>query len=284
MEWYKKLIPSRIRTSGSHRRVPEGVWEKCDSCHALLYQTEFKKNLYVCPKCEHAKRLGARQRLDLFLDEKGRQEIATGIESVDFLKFKDRKKYRDRLNEMKKVTKEEEALIAMSGALNEKTVVAVAFEFSFIGGSMGAVVGERFRRATETAIEKKCALICFSASGGARMQESLVSLFQMSKTAAVLTRLSEQRLPFVSVLLDPTMGGVSASLAMLGDVIMAEPKALIGFAGPRIIKQTVGEELPQNFQMSEFLLEHGGIDMVVKRDQLRDRISNVIDLLDAGKS
>lgn len=284
MEWYKKLIPSRIRTSGSRRRVPEGVWENCEACHAMLYQTEFKKNLYVCPKCGHARRLSARQRLDIFLDEAGRHEIAAEVGPVDFLKFKDRKKYRDRLSEMKKATKEKDALVVMSGTLNDKKVVAAAFEFAFIGGSMGAVVGERFRRATETAIDQKCALVCFAASGGARMQESLVSLFQMSKTAAVLERLSAQRLPFISVLLNPTMGGVSASLAMLGDVIVAEPKALIGFAGPRIIKQTVQQELPQNFQMSEFLLEHGGIDMVVRRDQLRDRISNLVEILDCHTS
>ncbi len=279
MKWYEKLIPSRIRTSSTRRRVPEGLWEKCGQCSATLYRTEFEKNLYVCPKCDYAKRLSARQRLDIFLDPKGRNEIAATVKPVDFLKFKDRKKYRDRLIEMKKLTNEDDAVVVMSGTVQGQAVVAIAFEFGFIGGSMGAVVGERIRRAIDTAIKKRCAVICFSSSGGARMQESLVSLFQMSKTAAALTRLSRHRLPFVSVLLDPTMGGVSASIAMLGDVIMAEPKALIGFAGPRIIKQTVGEDLPPQFQLSEFLLEHGGIDMVVQRNQLRDRIANIIALL-----
>ena len=279
MSWYKKLIPSRIRTSSTSRRVPEGLWTKCDQCSAVVYQPELEKSLYVCAQCGFHMRISARTRLDIFLDTKGQHEIGQDIHPVDFLKFKDKIRYKDRLSVAQKNTGESDALVVMVGALNGKPIVAVAFEFAFIGGSMGAVVGERFKLAVEHCLSNHMPLVCFSSSGGARMQEALVSLFQMSKVSIMLARLSEQKLPFISVLLDPTMGGVSASLAMLGDVIIAEPKALIGFAGPRVIKQTVREDLPEGFQRSEFLLEHGAIDMIVSRSELRERISNILGLL-----
>ncbi len=279
MGWYKKLIPSRIRKSTATRRVPEGLWQKCDACGAMLYKPELEQNLYVCSKCHHMTRISARKRLDTFLDPDGRKELGTQIKPLDFLKFKDRIKYNDRLSQAQKQTGENDALIIMEGKLLGRLLVVAAFEFSFIGGSMGAVVGERFRRAVDHCIAKKLPLVCFATSGGARMQESLVSLFQMSKSAAMLEKLSAHRLPFISVLTDPTMGGVSASLAMLGDVIIAEPGALLGFAGPRVIKQTVRENLPEGFQRSEFLLEHGAIDMIVPRHELKDRIGSILSLL-----
>lgn len=280
MSWFENLLPSRIRTEGgSKKTVPEGLWTKCPSCDAVLYRAEMERNSDVCPKCDHHNRIGARRRLDLFLDSDGREEIAVGLESGDPLKFKDSKKYRDRVAAAQKSSEERDALVVMRGQLKGKDVVAAAFEFSFMGGSMGSVVGEKFVRAANAAIERHAPLVCFSASGGARMQESLFSLMQMAKTSAALNRLGKRGLPFISVMTDPTMGGVSASLAMLGDVNVAEPNALIGFAGPRVIEQTVREKLPEGFQRSEFLLEHGAIDMIVDRREMRDRLSNVLDMM-----
>jgi len=274
------LVPSKIRTVGGNKRtVPEGLWVKCDGCSAVLYRSELERNLDVCPKCSHHLRIGARQRLEMFLDEGSYEEIAATLEPVDVLKFKDSKKYRDRLTVAQKSTGEKDALVAMRGDLGDLPVVAVAFEFRFMGGSMGSVVGERFVRAAQVSLEERRPLICFSASGGARMQEALFSLMQMAKSSAVLARLSEAGIPYISVLTDPTMGGVSASLAMLGDINIAEPKALIGFAGPRVIEQTVRETLPEGFQRSEFLLEHGAIDMIVDRRELRDRIACLLGIL-----
>jgi len=284
MSWFSKLVPSKIRTVGGNKRtVPEGLWVKCDGCSAVLYRSELERNLDVCPKCSHHLRIGARQRLEMFLDEGSYEEIAATLEPVDVLKFKDSKKYRDRLTVAQKSTGEKDALVAMRGDLGDLPVVAVAFEFRFMGGSMGSVVGERFVRAAQVSLEERRPLICFSASGGARMQEALFSLMQMAKSSAVLARLSEAGIPYISVLTDPTMGGVSASLAMLGDINIAEPKALIGFAGPRVIEQTVRETLPEGFQRSEFLLEHGAIDMIVDRRELRDRIACLLGIL-TGRS
>ncbi len=280
MSWFSKLMPSKIRTVGGNKRtVPEGLWIKCDGCGVVLYRSELERNLDVCPKCSHHLRIGARRRLDIFLDEESRKEIATGLEPVDVLKFKDSKKYRDRLNTAQKVTGEKDALVAMQGELEGLPVVVVAFEFKFMGGSMGAVVGERFVRAAELSLKERRPLICFSASGGARMQEALFSLMQMAKTSAALGRLADAGIPYISVLTDPTMGGVSASFAMLGDINIAEPKALIGFAGPRVIEQTVRETLPEGFQRSEFLLEHGAIDMIVDRREMRAKISNLLTMM-----
>ena len=280
MSWFSKLVPSKIRTvGGTKRTVPEGLWIKCDGCSAVLYRSELERNFDVCPKCSHHMRIPARLRLEMFLDDGSAQEIDAGLEPVDVLKFKDSKTYRDRLTTAQKITDEKDALISMQGTLNGLPVVAVAFEFKFMGGSMGAVVGERFVRAAELCLEKGCPLVCFSASGGARMQEALFSLMQMAKTSAVLARLSEAGIPYISVLTDPTMGGVSASFAMLGDINIAEPRALIGFAGPRVIEQTVRETLPEGFQRSEFLLEHGAIDMIVDRREMSDRIANLIAIL-----
>jgi acetyl-CoA carboxylase carboxyl transferase subunit beta len=280
MNWFSKLMPSKIRTVGGNKRtVPEGLWIKCDGCGVVLYRSELERNLDVCPKCSHHIRIGGRRRLEIFLDEESRKEIATGLEPVDVLKFKDSKKYRDRLNTAQKVTGEKDALVAMQGELEGLPVVAVAFEFKFMGGSMGAVVGERFVRAAELSMKERRPLICFSASGGARMQEALFSLMQMAKTSAALGRLADAGIPYISVLTDPTMGGVSASFAMLGDVNIAEPKALIGFAGPRVIEQTVRETLPEGFQRSEFLLEHGAIDMIVDRREMRAKISNLLKIM-----
>ena len=280
MSWFEKLIPSRIRTEvASKKGVPEGLWTKCPSCEAVLYRNELERNGDVCPKCDHHMRINARRRLDLFLDAEGRVEIAENLESADPLKFKDSKKYRDRVVSAQKATGEKDALIVMRGTLHNNPVVAAAFEFSFMGGSMGSVVGERFVRAVNAALENNCPLVCFATSGGARMQESLFSLMQMAKTSAALNRLSKRGLPFISVLTDPTMGGVSASFAMLGDLNVAEPNALIGFAGPRVIEQTVREKLPEGFQHSEFLLEKGAIDMIVDRREMRDRLSNVLMML-----
>ena len=280
MSWFKKILPSRIKTNGKSRRtVPEGIWTKCKSCNAVLYRAELDRNQEVCPKCNHHMRIGARIRLESFLDEDNREEIGVEIKPVDILKFRDSKKYKDRLSQSQKQTGEDDALIAMSGKLKGLPVVACAFEFDFMGGSMGSVVGERFVRAVEVAIDLNSSLICFSTSGGARMQEALFSLMQMAKTAAALTVLRKNKLPYISVLVDPTMGGVSASLASLGDINIAEPNALIGFAGPRVIKQTVRETLPAGFQRSEFLLEHGDIDMIIDRRELRDRISKLLSIL-----
>jgi len=274
--WLEKIVPSLVRSEKKRSNIPEGLWKKCPKCESVLYRPELEKNLNVCPKCDHHMRLNARRRLELFLDENNRQELATDVEPIDRLKFKDSKKYKDRLSAAQKNTGEKDALIAMRGELEGLPVVAVAFEFSFMGGSMGAVVGERFVRAANIALEENIPLICFSASGGARMQEALFSLFQMAKTSAILEKLRLQGTPYISVLTDPVYGGVSASLAMLGDLNVAEPKALMGFAGPRVIEQTVREKLPEGFQRSEFLLEHGQVDMIINRGEMRSRLSRIL--------
>lgn len=278
--WFEKLIPDRIRIDSSTKRtVPEGVWAKCPGCSAILYRAELERNLEVCPKCGHHNRLSARRRLEAFLDADCREEIGADLESLDPLKFKDLKKYKDRLAAAQKQSSEKEALIVMRGRLKDAPIVAAAFEFGFMGGSMGSVVGERFVRGVEAAIEHEAPYVCFSASGGARMQESLFSLMQMAKTSAALARMRERSLPFISVMTDPTMGGVSASLAMLGDINVAEPNALIGFAGPRVIEQTVREQLPEGFQRSEFLLDKGALDMIIDRRDLRERLADLLALL-----
>lgn len=269
-------MPSRISTEKRTRSVPEGVWIKCPSCDAHLYRNELERNLHVCPKCGHHMRIGARRRLEFFLDPDSIQEIAPGLEPVDPLKFKDSKRYRDRISQAQKATGEKDALVAASGTLLGRDVVVCAFEFGFMGGSMGSVVGERFTRAARFSAENGAPLISFSASGGARMQEALFSLLQMAKTSAALAVLGEKRIPFISVLTDPTTGGVSASLAMLGDINVAEPRALIGFAGPRVIEQTVRQKLPEGFQRSEFLLDHGAIDMIVDRRRMREELADLI--------
>ena len=280
MSWFDKLIPSRIRTEGGTKKaVPEGLWAKCPGCSAVLYRAELERNMEVCPKCGHHNRIGARRRLELFLDDEGREELGAGLESGDPLKFKDSKKYKDRLTAAQKATGEKEALITMRGQLKGMDVVATAFEFSFMGGSMGSVVGERFVRGANASLERKIPLVCFAASGGARMQESLFSLMQMAKTSAAIQRLNRSGIPFISVMTDPTMGGVSASLAMLGDLNIGEPGALIGFAGPRVIEQTVREKLPEGFQRSEFLLEHGAIDLIIDRREMRDRLASILTML-----
>jgi acetyl-CoA carboxylase carboxyl transferase subunit beta len=276
MTWFEKIMPSRIKTERRTRSVPEGLWMKCSACDAVLYRAELERNLHVCPKCGHHMRIGARDRLETFLDPEGQVELAQNIEPEDPLKFRDTKKYRDRVQQAQKTTQEKDALIVMSGLLQGQPVVVCAFEFSFLGGSMGSVVGERFVRAAEHCIEHRKPLICFSASGGARMQEALLSLLQMAKTSSALARMAKARLPYISVLTDPTTGGVSASLAMLGDVNIGEPKALIGFAGARVIQQTVRETLPEGFQRSEFLLEKGALDMIVDRSDMRDRIAGLL--------
>lgn len=277
MSWFKKLLPSRIRTGTSTKKgVPEGLWSKCDNCNAVLYRSELEKNLEICPKCDYHIRISARKRLDYFLDINTGIEIGADIGPEDKLKFRDLKKYKDRLYTAQNETGEKEALIVMRGELCSLPIVAVAFEYGFIGGSMGAAVGERFVRAVNTSIELRIPLVCFSASGGARMQEALISLMQMAKVSAALAQLSERGIPYISVLTDPTMGGVSASLAMLGDIIIAEPNALIGFAGPRVIEQTVREKLPEGFQRSEFLLKHGAIDMILHRSELRMGIGRLL--------
>ena len=277
MNWFKKLVPSiNTEARASRRSVPEGLWTKCEECNSVLYRAEVERNLYVCPKCGHHMRLTARQRLDAFLDPGSGSEIGENVEPVDVLRFRDSKKYKDRISAAQKATGEKDALVAMKGRLKGMRIVACAFEFNFMGGSMGSVVGERFTRAAATALEEGIPLVCFSASGGARMQEALISLMQMAKTSAVLARLAQQGIPFISVMTDPTMGGVSASLAMLGDVNVAEPKALIGFAGPRVIEQTVRETLPEGFQRSEFLVDHGAVDMVIDRREMRDRLAGLL--------
>ncbi len=277
MTWLKKLLPSKVSSlKQGKKEVPEGVWTKCEKCNSVLYRAEVERSLEVCPKCEHHMAIAARVRLKAFLDSGSAREIASDITAQDPLRFRDTKKYKDRLLAAQKKTGEKEALLVMSGRLNGMDVVAAAFNFDFIGGSMGVAVGERFKQAVHTAIEKHVPFICFSTSGGARMQEGLFSLMQMAKTSAVLARLAREKLPYISVLTNPTMGGVSASLAMLGDLTIAEPDALIGFAGPRVIEQTVNETLPEGFQRSEFLLEHGAVDMVVNRRQMRDKVSQLL--------
>ncbi|SDU01507.1 acetyl-CoA carboxylase, carboxyltransferase subunit beta [Halopseudomonas salegens] len=276
-----KLIPSIVRSEAQKSSVPEGLWRKCPSCDAVLYRPELEKNLDVCMKCDHHLRIDARRRLDLFLDPEGRKEIAGELEPIDKLKFRDTKKYKDRLSAAQKSTGEKDALVVMQGALKSMPVVASAFEFNFMGGSMGSVVGARFVRGAEAALEQRIPYVCFSASGGARMQEALFSLMQMAKTSAALARLREEGIPFISVMTDPVYGGVSASLAMLGDLNVAEPNALIGFAGPRVIEQTVREKLPAGFQRSEFLLDHGALDLIVPRYEMRDRLASALAMLTA---
>ncbi len=280
MSWFDKLVPPKIKSQGLKKgSVPEGLWKKCPACGTVLYNAEIESNLDVCPKCVYHMRISARRRLDTFLDPKPRTEIGAALSPVDPLKFRDTKKYRDRLAEAQQATGERDALVVMQGALKSMPLVVAAFEFAFMGGSMGAVVGERFVRGVNVCLEKKIPLVCFSASGGARMQEALMSLMQMAKTSAALTRMGEAGIPFISVLTDPTMGGVSASLAMLGDLVVAEPRALIGFAGPRVIEQTVREKLPEGFQRSEFLLEHGAIDLIIDRRDMRDKLGNLLTML-----
>ena len=281
MSWLQKLLPPKIKRDGggAKKNVPEGLWSKCDSCEAVLYRSDLETNHYVCPKCSHHNRISARERLDYVLDLEGRYEIGAEVTPVDALKFKDSRKYPERLEEARTSTEEEDALVVMQGSIKTLPVVAAAFEFRFLGGSMGSVVGERFVRGVQVCLEQRMPFICFSASGGARMQEGLLSLLQMSKTCAALSMLAKERLPFISVLTDPTMGGVSASFAFVGDVVIAEPGALIGFAGPRVIEQTVRETLPEGFQRAEFLLEHGAIDMIVDRRQMRDRLASLLHLL-----
>jgi acetyl-CoA carboxylase carboxyl transferase subunit beta len=279
MSWFEKIMPSRIKTERRTRSVPEGLWIKCPACDAVLYRAELERNLYVCPKCSHHMRIGGRERLEGFLDPGPTEEIGARISPEDPLKFRDSKRYKDRLVQAQKATGERDALIVLAGHLQGLPIVACAFEFQFLGGSMGSVVGERFKRAVDHCIEHRKPFVCFCSSGGARMQEALYSLMQMAKTAAALSRLAQAHLPYISVMTDPTTGGVSASLAMLGDLNIAEPRALIGFAGPRVIQQTVRETLPEGFQRSEFLLEHGVLDMIVDRRDMRDRIGGVLRML-----
>jgi acetyl-CoA carboxylase carboxyl transferase subunit beta len=279
MSWFDKLMPSRIRTEQRSRSVPEGLWVKCPACSAQLYRAELKRNLSVCPKCGHHLRINARERLESFLDIDSAHEIAADLEPRDPLRFKDTRRYRDRLTDYQKRTGERDALIVMAGSLKSIPLVAAAFEFRFMGGSMGSVVGERFVRGVQFCIENKRPFVCFSASGGARMQEALFSLLQMSKTSAAIAALGEAGLPYISVMTDPTMGGVSASIAMLGDVNIAEPGSLIGFAGPRVIEQTVKETLPEGFQRAEFLLAKGALDMIVDRRNARDEIAAILSKL-----
>jgi len=279
MSWFEKLIPLRIRTditTKKKRSIPEGLWHKCPACSAVLYRADLERNKDVCPKCGHHGRIGGRKRLDMFLDQEPRTEIAENVVPKDILKFVDSKKYKDRLAAAQKASEEKDALIVIKGQVHGVPLVAAAFDFTFMGGSMGSVVGERFVQAANECLREKIPLVVFSASGGARMQEALFSLMQMAKTSAVLTKLSEDNIPFISVLTDPTMGGVSASFAMLGDVIIAEPRALIGFAGPRVIEQTVGEKLPEGFQRSEFLIEKGAIDRIIPRQNLRCEIADLL--------
>lgn len=281
MSWLEKIMP-RIRTTNTNttkRTVPEGLWTKCDGCSAVLFRADLERNLDVCPKCSHHMRIGARRRLSVFLDKDTGSEIGENLEPDDALKFKDSKKYKDRLLQAQKATGEKDALIVMRGKVNGLPVVVAAFEFQFMGGSMGSVVGERFVRGVKESMQDNIPFICFSASGGARMQEALFSLMQMAKTSAALAALSRRGVPYISVMTDPTMGGVSASFAMLGDINVAEPKALIGFAGPRVIQQTVRETLPDGFQRSEFLVDHGAVDLIIDRREMRDRLANLLAIL-----
>jgi acetyl-CoA carboxylase carboxyl transferase subunit beta len=279
MSWIEKLLPPRIKQGGTRKSVPEGVWTKCPSCEVVLYSAELERSLQVCPKCSHHLRIRARERLDALLDAEGRYEIGVEVLPVDALKFKDSRKYPERLQEAMQDTGETDALVVMGGSIRALPVVVACFEFEFMGGSMGSVVGERFVRGVQTALEQKVPFVCITATGGARMQEGLLSLMQMAKTTAMIARLGEAKLPFISVLADPTMGGVSASFAFMGDIVIAEPKALIGFAGPRVIEQTVREKLPEGFQRAEFLLQKGAIDMIVDRRELRDRLATLLALL-----
>jgi acetyl-CoA carboxylase carboxyl transferase subunit beta len=277
MSWIEKILPKT--QAGAKGNVPEGIWTKCTACNAVLYKTELEKLLEVCPKCDHHMRITARSRLNAFLDVNDREELASELEPYDILKFKDSKRYKDRITAAQKATNEKDALVVMKGKLNGMPIVVASFEFAFLGGSMASVVGAKFVAGVNAALESNCPFVCFSTSGGARMQEALLSLMQMAKTSAALAKLSKKGLPYISVLTDPTMGGVSASLAMLGDVNIGEPKALIGFAGPRVIEQTVREKLPPGFQRSEFLLEKGAIDMIVDRRQMRDKIYSLVSKL-----
>ncbi|NOT17963.1 MAG: acetyl-CoA carboxylase carboxyltransferase subunit beta [Sulfuriferula sp.] len=279
MSWFQKILRPKINrrlADDPKKAMPEGLWSKCPSCETVLYRADLERNAEVCPKCGHHHRINARARLDMLLDTEGRFEVAAGVVPVDTLKFKDSKKYSDRILEAQRATSEKDALIVMKGRVCNVPLVVAAFEFKFMGGSMGAVVGERFVRGVEVCLKDKIPFVCYAASGGARMQEGLFSLMQMAKTSAALTKLAEAKLPFISVLTDPTMGGVSASFAMLGDVIIAEPKALIGFAGPRVIEQTVRETLPEGFQRSEFLQEHGAVDLIIDRREMRDRLASLL--------
>ncbi len=279
MNWFTRLLPSISTDGASKKAVPEGLWDKCPACSAVLYRVELEHNQEVCPKCDHHMRIGARKRLKNLLDDETIIELSENLEPVDLLKFKDSKKYKDRITASQKATGEKDALITVEGKINDFPLVVAAFEFRFMGGSMGAVVGEKFVRAVSHCLEHDLPFVCFSASGGARMQEALFSLMQMAKTSAALGKMRRRGLPFVSVMTDPTMGGVSASFATLGDVNIAEPNALIGFAGPRVIEQTVREKLPEGFQRSEFLLEHGAIDMIMPRLEMRDRLVNILSML-----
>lgn len=282
MSWLQKLLPPKIKRADNgvaRKAIPEGLWSKCPACEAVLYRTDLENNQGVCPKCSHHQRLRARARLDLLLDPEGRFEIGSEVVPVDPLKFRDSKRYPDRLAAANEQTAEADALVVMQGAVKTVPLVVACFEFEFLGGSMGSVVGERFVRGVRAALEQRLAFVCITATGGARMQEGLFSLMQMAKTTAAITRLSRHKLPFISILTDPTMGGVSASFAFMGDVVIAEPGALIGFAGPRVIEQTVREKLPDGFQRSEFLLEKGAIDLIVDRREMRDRLAAVITLL-----
>lgn len=283
MSWYKKLVPSRMKTLRSGSKVPEGVWNTCPQCNEIYYRPEVERNGSVCMKCGFHMNLRARARLDAFLDQDGRAEIGADIRPVDRLNFRDKVRYKERISKATKATGENDALVVMSGRVEQLPLVACAFEFEFIGGSMGAAVGERFLLGVERCLSAGVPLVCFTNSGGARMQESLISLFQMARVSAALARMTEKRLPFIPVLCHPTMGGVSASLAMLGDVIIAEPGALIGFAGPRVIRETVGEELPEGFQRSEFLLEHGAIDTIIPRTEMRGRVAGLLRMLMHGR-
>lgn len=279
MSWLDKIIPNSVRSEGRRdgtSKVPEGLWKKCVKCGSVLYRPELERNDDVCPKCDHHMRIGARKRLDIFLDKGGREELATEVEPIDRLKFKDIKKYKERLSTAQKATGEKDALVAMRGSLKGMPVVAVAFEFAFHGGSMGYAVGEKFTRAAKVALDENIPLVCFSATGGARMQEALISLMQMAKTSAIIERLKQQGTPYVSIMTDPVYGGVSASLALLGDINAAEPGARAGFAGPNIIEQTIRQKLPAGFQRSEFLLEHGAIDMIIHRNEMRDRLASLL--------
>ncbi|MEY4959851.1 MAG: hypothetical protein RL610_30 [Pseudomonadota bacterium] len=281
MSWFQKLLPPKIKRkeSGDKKVVPEGLWSKCASCESVLYYSDLGNNLNVCPKCNHHNRISARARLDLLLDPEAQYEIGAEVLPIDPLKFKDSKRYSDRLSQGKIDTSEDDSLVVMQGSVMTVPLVAAAFEFNFMGGSMGSVVGERFARGVQVCVEQRLPFVCFAASGGARMQEGLFSLMQMAKTTAALTQLSQERIPFISVLTDPTMGGVSASFAFIGDVVIAEPDALIGFAGPRVIEQTVRQTLPEGFQRAEFLLDHGAIDMIVDRRKMREKLANLCTLL-----
>ena len=283
--WFEKILPSFIRKDSSKKStIPEGLWQSCNSCSNILYVPELEAALFVCPKCDHHIRLGARKRLEIFIDPEGMNEILPNLKTNDWLKFKDTKKYKDRMESAEKVSNEKEALVVMEGKLNKIPIVAAAFEFRYMGGSMGSVVGQKFVEGMNRALEKQLPFVCFSTSGGARMQESLVSLYQMAKTSAVIERMNQAGLPYISVMIDPIYGGVSASLAMLGDINIAEPKALVGFTGPRVIEQTLNVKLPEGFQRSEFLLEHGAIDMIVHRKDMRSTIHRLLTKLQDNAS